>query len=176
MKTFKTRSSAMRRVNESTTDNTYNSSIVSINSSPSSSSSSSSSSSYILFLDKITYNCIEDGTICMGTGSAAYFYYLSQNIDINFNKIAFTSDNFYNYKDVIAIFILDKLYTVEYKGISDLYITYTINGLKNTVLDNLDRISKTNKQVAQDYRGFYQIFTDKGKVRAALFMTEASQS
>ena len=119
----------------------------------------------------------------MGTGSAAYFYYLSQNIDINFNKSAFTSDNFDNYKDVIAIFILDKLYTVEYKGISDLYITYTINGLKNTVLDNLDRISKTNKQVVvyknnttQDYRGFYQIFTDKGKVRAALFMTEAFQS
>ena len=131
MKTFKTRSSAMRRVNESTTDNTYSSSTVFI-SSPI--TTPLPPPIYILILDKINYNCIEDrldfGTICRGTIFAAYFFYLSQNIDILLNKSAFTSDKFDNYNNVIAIFILDKLYTVEYKGrLGNLYIKYTITCL-----------------------------------------------
>lgn len=175
MKTFKTRSSAMNRAVVESMDN-YGSHNVSISSSPSS-SSSSSSSRYILFLDKIDYNCIEDpfnyGTICRGTIFAAYFFYLSQNIDIFLNKSAFTSDNLDKLDNVIAIFILDKLYTVEYKGrLGNLYIKYTINYPKDALLDNLDKIRETNKQVVVDKnnttqgdRGFYQIFTDKGKVR-----------
>ncbi len=168
MKTFKTRSSVMRDVVKSM-DN-YGSYTVSVISPP-----SPPPPSYILFLDKINYDCIEDSigpyTYCRYTSSAAYFYYLSQNIDILFNKSAF--DNFGNYNNIIVIFILDKLYTVKHKEIiNNMYIKYTINEPKDTVLENLDRIRETNKQVVVDKnnttqgdRGFYQIFTDKGKVR-----------
>lgn len=162
MKTFKTRSSVMRRVNESTTN---------------SSSTVSMSSPIILFLDIITYGCIEDtidgySTMCRYTASAAYFSYPSQNIDILFDKNAFPSD-FDNYKNVIAIFILDKPFTVKYKEIiSNIYIKYTIDQSKDDVLEYLDKIRETNKQVVvaknittQGDRGYYQIFTDKGKVR-----------
>jgi hypothetical protein len=179
MKTFKTRSSVMNRVVVESMNN-YGSYTVSVISPPS--PPSLPSSSYILFLDKINYDCIEDrlgygtGTYCRYTSSAAYFSYLSQNIDILFNKSAFTSDDldkFGNYNNIIAIFMLDKLYTVEYKEIiSNMYIKYTINEPKDTVLENLDRIRETNKQVVVDKnntnngdRGFYQIFTEKGKVR-----------
>ena len=179
MKTSKTRSSVMNRVVVGSMNN-YGSYTVSAISPPS--PPSLPPSNYILFLDKIKYDCIEDdlrlgdGTVtyCRYTSSAAYFSYsyLSQNIDIRFNK----SDDlvkFGNYNNVIAIVIFDKVYTVKYKGmISDIYLNYTINEPKDTVLENLDKIRETSKQVVVNKndtfdgdRGFYQIFTDKGKVR-----------
>ena len=160
MKTFKTRSSVMRRVNESTTD---------------SSSTVSMSSPIILFLDIITYGCIEDtidgySTMCRYTVSAAYFSYLSQNIDILLNKSELS--NFNEYNNVILIYILNRFYKVKYINSDNYYIKYTIDEKTDTVLDNLDKIRETNKQVVvaknnttQGVRGYYQIFTDKGKVR-----------
>ena len=164
MKTFKTRSSVMRRVNESTTN---------------SSSTVSMSSPIILFLDIITYDCIEDtidgySTMCRYTVSAAYFSYLLQNIDILLNKSELS--NFNEYNNVILIYILDRFYKVKYNEINsdNYYITYTIIDEKtDTLLDKLDSIRENNsiKQVVVDknnlaygYRGVYQIFTDKGKV------------
>ena len=160
MKTFKTRSSVMRRVNESTTN---------------SSSTVSMSSPIILFLDIITYDCIEDtidgySTMCRYTVSAAYFSYLLQNIDILLNKSELS--NFNEYNNVILIYILNRFYKVKYINSDNYYIKYTIDEKTDTVLDNLDEIRKTNKQVVvaknnttQGVRGLYQIFTDKGKVR-----------
>jgi hypothetical protein len=165
MKTFKTRSGAMKRDNAIRIDT--GSCIVSISTPP----------NYILFLDEINYACQEDANgICLGTASVAYFSYDSgqmQNIYILFSKSSFTSNDLDKIGNIISIFILGKLYTVKYKGIiSNIYIKYTINEPKDTVLENLDRIRETNKQVVveknnttQGDRGFYQIFTDKGKVR-----------
>ena len=110
------------------------------------------------------------------TISVAYFSYdydYMQSIDILINKSKFTSDDLDKIANIISIFILGKLYTVKYiKIIGNVYIKYTINEPKDTVLDYLDSIRETNKQVVVEKnnttlggRGFYQIFTNEGKVR-----------
>ena len=141
----------------------------------------STPSIYVLYLDRFSddYVCIEDtldfGTICRNTVSAAYFAYTKDKIDIYLNKREL--GNFKEYNNVILIYILDRFYKVKYNNSDIYYIIYTIDEKTDTLLDKLDSIRENNsinynKQVIVDknnidpfYRGYYQIFTDKGKVR-----------
>jgi len=157
--------------------------------------SSSSPSNYILNLNKISKNCEEypvgSGIICRDTISAAYFSYGTGQMYILFDKSAFSDDlgKIGNYKNITAINVLNEVkYSVTYKetitkispvsntsGLpseDDMYIKYTINENKDTVINKLNKIRETNKQVwvdkndtSQGDQGFYLIFTDKGKVQ-----------
>ena len=191
MKTFKTRSSAMRRAFSESADiesvdnyGSFNFSINLISPPP-----------YLLLnINKID-KCIEDDLdICLGTASVAYLDFDFDNpfdVDIFFSKSSFTSNDLGkigNYNNITAINVLNEVkYSVTYKetitnnivssnttGLpseDDMYIKYTINEKNDTVLNKLDKIRETNKQVlvnknntSQDRRE-YLIFTDKGKVQ-----------
>ena len=180
MKTFKTRSGAMKRDNAAGND--PGSCIVSISTPP----------PYLLLLNiKKIDNCIQDANgICSGTASVAYLDFDNPfDVDIVFSKSSFTSNdldnignNIGNYNNIKSINVLNKVeYSVTYKetvtktitnnsGLpseNDILVKYTIKENKNNVLNDFEKIRKTNKQIffdAFDRLARYKIYTYEGKV------------
>jgi hypothetical protein len=176
MKTFKTRSGAMKRDNA--IGNDAGSCIVSISTPP----------PYLLLNIKKIDNCIQDANgICSGTASVAHLdIYNPFDVDIVVYKMSFTSNdlnNIGNYKNIKKINVLNEVkYSVTYKGTitnnivslntsglpseNDIYIKYTIKEDNKDVLKELDIIINTNKQILFDTRiQRYRIYSDEGKVQ-----------
>ena len=186
MKTFKTRSGRLRRVNKSTDINDP-STIITL-------ASINTSSSYILYFEKIN-KCDrlyspEDNLpgVCYGAVTTGYFEYLSgpnsDNSDIYYNISNNVTVNnvtnmkdYGNYDNIKKMNILNEItYSIEYDSnkTDENHISYKIkNENKNTVLNKLVTLisEKNNQIVKQDKfydRGFYQIFTDEAKANVSV--------
>ena len=166
MKTFKTRSGRLRRVNKSTDINNP-STITTL------ASTSSSSPTYILNFEKIN-NCdrfyspeVNLPGVCEGAVSTGYFEYLSgpnsDNSDIYYNisnnvtlNNIINMKEYGNYDNIKQMSILNEIaYSIEYDSnktalMNGDYISYKIkNENKNTVLNKIDtlRLDKNNQIV-----------------------------
>lgn len=171
MKTFKTRSGAMKSVNKSMTPMDYitSYSVVNILSSP--------PPSYTLYLEKIN-NCdtyyppdyLHLSGLCYSAGSIGYFEFRDSDPCISISPTSLRKDleYFNDYKKITKINILDEItYSITYNpktdSIDSYWIIYTINDETiDTVRNNIVRISEKNSQV-KEINGLYQIFTDGGK-------------
>lgn len=162
MKTFKTRSGAMKHVNKSIKSMDNSCAITSI-----------SPPSYTLYLDKIN-DC--DDCERLTPDQIGYLYYnsadLNTTMDINiFNyPDCFTKDSkpFNDYDKITKVNILNEItYSITYnpEKSGEAFITYTINENKDEVFNKMLSLSKTNSSqvIIQEINDtpFVDIFTYK---------------